>query len=166
MTAGQGRIAPPINSGLYVTVFCDASFCPMTHAAGYGGWVKHGAEGATLRVSGPVQGVTKSSDAESEAIMATLLRAKHEGVEFHGKRVIIQTDCTSAIRALENSEELRWLYVLAVDVRFKHVKGHQGYKCKRSSVNTWCDHAARRHMLEERAKAGNVVAQLNNQNLN
>ena len=37
-------------------------------------------------------------------------------------------------------------------IRWRHVKGHEGMKDRRSAVNTICDHIARDHMIIARSK--------------
>lgn len=136
----------------FVTVFCDASFCPETGAAGWAGWVKYGADGDTLRCSGRLEHCPNSTEAEKLAIVETVKKAQLVHVDFHKKVVIIQSDCLSAIGVLENNRVIERMLLSEQPevIKLKHVKGHQGHKCRRSSVNTWCDREARRKMREAR----------------
>lgn len=142
------------DSNKFVTVFCDASYCPETGAAGWAGWVKYGSSGETLRCSGRLVGCPNSTEAEKNAIVETIKRALMLHIEFDRKVVIVQSDCLSALGALENNRVIERMLLSKGEsadvIKHKHVKGHQGYRCRRSSVNTWCDKEARRKMREAR----------------
>lgn len=128
----------------YVTVFSDASHCPRTLAAGWAVWMKHGTPAQTERLSGALRDVTDSHKAEVFALEQALDHIE-ASVDVTGKIVVIESDCKGALRQIEERAN-RLAERGARFVKMKWVKGHQGVKCARSSVNTWCDREAKRNM--------------------
>lgn len=133
----------------YVTLFADASYCSRTKAYGWCFWVKHSYPAQTVIRHGGGIGLVNSNLAE--------LYALEQGIKFiletlpvRDKVVVIESDCTGALQKVK----LDQLFLKgAKNAYFKHVKGHQGNKCPRSSVNTTCDKFAREEMYIYRGKA-------------
>lgn len=144
------------NKWKYVTVFADASFCDRTCCYGWAVWIKYGNPPEVLRLMGGGCRVARSSNREWEITnstqaekfaLDTAVRAlDYYKVPYEDKIVVIQSDCDKGL----NSIKIRPIKRKAKEVRFKHVKGHRGFACPRSSVNTWCDRQARRKMREYR----------------
>lgn len=66
--------------------------------------------------------------------------------------MVVQSDCQGALVAIGG--ELAGLRQQGARAAYtKHVKGHQGRRDKRSSVNTTCDLRAGQHMEQFRAQA-------------
>jgi len=138
-----------------VTVIADASHCPDSGAAGYGYWAisERGRQGG----GGPIQSALDgSSAAEMCALVNGLYFACESGIAAPGDHILLQTDCTSAILALESKRteltrdersakarfyELKKKY--DVRVSFRHVKGHSGKQDARSVTNHLCDQRAK-----------------------
>lgn len=136
--------------GLFITVFADASWCPDTQAYGYGWWMKYGSPPSTARRAGGGY-IDSSNNAEIEALRAALLYLRTNLLdEMQDKVVVVQSDCTGALKVISN-DLLDLRKAGARNAYAKHVKGHQGHKDARSSVNTWCDRAARGAMRQFRA---------------
>ena len=132
--------------GIYVTAFTDASFCPMTKAAGWGIWIKFGVNGSTYRDSGGY--LSKKEDGSAKAELDALERVvdiliNYDKIDVKDKIVIIQSDCKWALQNL-STDKITSLGATRVDKRW--VKGHNGKKDKRSAINTWCDAVAKDEM--------------------
>lgn len=139
-----------VGSETWITLFADASFCPMTGAYGWCFWIKHGAPAQTVLHSGGGVGLSGSQQAEVEALRQGLAKVHEIGVK--GKRIVVQSDCVGALATIES--DLRQLRQMGARLAYtKHVKGHQGNKDKRSSVNTTCDRKAGEHMEQFREVA-------------
>ena len=91
-----------------------------------------------------------SNQAETEALRAAIaFVSKHLGEKLKGKRVVVQSDCVGALAAIK--PELDGLRRQGAAAAYtKHVKGHQGHKTARNSVNTLCDRLARQEMKAHR----------------
>jgi ribonuclease HI len=148
-----------------VTIIVDASHCSSTLAGGYGFWL------ASQRGCCSGGGAFKGSIPHSRcAEMCAIVNAFHSGVSqgriLPGDDVLIQSDCLSAIDFLQTSSPTKGhsLEVEAaklfrsimstggVQVRFRHVKGHTSTRDRRSKSQDICDHVAKKHMREARAK--------------
>lgn len=144
-----------------VTVIADASHCPNTGAAGYGYWAvsERGRRGGGGPIKDPIN---NSTAAEMAALVNGLFFACMSGIAQAGDHVLLQTDCTGAIGALESKrKELskderlakqRFFEVkkeFGVTVSFRHVKGHTNRTEARYVTNNLCD---------QRAKAGMRLA--------
>lgn len=151
-----------------VTIISDASYCPRTHAAGYGFWaVSHRgrhAGGGSFK-----SGLDGASTAETMAIVNALHVTLSLGIAEKGDKVLIQTDCLFAIhlltgvikkaerrhpdswRAFQRFIELRAVHELAVD--FRHVRGHTKVDDQRSKAQRHSDKRARDGMKKARARA-------------
>lgn len=128
----------------FVTVFCDASHCPHTLATGWAVWMKYGRPAKTKRLSGALQGVVDSHKAETFALESALTFLESR-LDLKDQIVVIESDCMGAISAVRN-RAMKLTDRGAKHVKLKWVKGHQGVKCSRSAVNTWCDNEAKRNM--------------------
>ncbi|MGY2462300.1 RNase H family protein [Vreelandella sulfidaeris] len=128
----------------FVTVFCDASHCPNTLATGWAVWMKLGSPPETKRLSGALPGVKDSQNAEIIALEEALAHLETR-LDLKDQIVVIESDCLGAIDAIRD-RALRLTALGAKYVKLKWVKGHQGVKCARSAVNTWCDSEAKRNM--------------------
>lgn len=145
----MSSVGKTFDPGKFVTMFCDASFCPNTKACGWAVWIKHGKEPETIRLSGTAENIKDSIQAEYKALQ--------EGVEYlatkmnlTGLIVVIQSDCVGALDKIETghlSKEHGAQYV-----KHKHVKGHRGLQDARACVNTWCDKQAKSEMRAVRDK--------------
>lgn len=152
--SSAGKVFKP---GMYVTMFTDASYCHQTKAAGWAVWIKYGAHphDQTVRLVGACRRIHDSMHAEYVALEEGLKAL--EKIPLEGKIVVVQSDCTGALAAIETSHLVRVHGALSVTK--KHVKGHQGLKTARSAVNTWCDAEAkdamrslRNSILQERQR--------------
>jgi ribonuclease HI len=141
--------------GKFITIFADASYCPDTGAAGYGGWVKHGNPAQTLEFFGPIT-ASNSTMAEVEAILITTSFIPILGIDTYNKIVVITTDCTSAIDII-NKQRLLDKVIPGVQFKLKHVNGHRGTETPRNAVNTKCDRLAYNSMLEERKRLQGTI---------
>lgn len=145
-----------------VTILGDASHCPETLAGGYGFWIacergKRGGSGAFREV------VPTSTVAEMMAIVNALYCALRFELVLKGDALLIQTDCEAAIFALTDRRKLTTLEsecVLkmkqfikdnALEVVYKHVKGHSKNKQSRFLSNNACDRGAKKAMRKKRA---------------
>ena len=144
---------PPFEPGLYVTLFADASYCPDTQAYGWCWWLKYGNPAKTEVGVGGGMWVQGSNQAEIEALRAGIaFVAENLGAGLKGKRVVVQSDCTGALEVIK--PELQGLRQLGAAAAYtKHVKGHQGHKTARNSVNTLCDRLAKQEMKTRRYQA-------------
>lgn len=135
----------PFEAGRYITLFADASWCPHTKAYGWAYWVKHGDPAQTVLNGGGGSGMESAHFAEIRALEHGI--AYIEGsIDLQGKIVVVQSDCTGALRDLTAR-------IMGLEDKFrasraysKHVKGHRGHSTPRNSVNTTCDRLAKRHM--------------------
>lgn len=139
-----------MESGRYITLFADASWCPSTQAYGWAYWVKYGDPAQTVLNGGGGYGMASSHLAEVRALEHGLDYIENS-LDLPGKVVVVQSDCTGALRDLN-------LRICQLEVKFrasraysKHVKGHQGHITPRNSVNTTCDRVAKRHMRHFRS---------------
>lgn len=148
-----------------MTIIVDASHCPSTMAGGYGFWL------ASQRGCFAGGGSFKESIPHSRcAEICAIVNAFHSGVSkgriLPGDEVLIQNDCLSAIDFLQDphgkgghsfekkAAELFCSIMLmgGVKVNFRHVKGHTSTRDQRSKSQGICDHVAKKHMREARAK--------------
>lgn len=148
--------SPFENSDQWITLFADASFCPDTNAYGWCFWIKHGSPAQTVVRHGGGQRIQSSHWAEVEALRQGL-KWVHT-LPLRGKRVVVQSDCTGALAEISSALNLL-KNAGAVAAYSKHVKGHQGNKTKRSSVNTTCDRLAKSEMKRYRASANSQPTQ-------
>lgn len=142
---------------LFITVFSDASFCPRTKAAGYGGWVKGGYPPQVLRVGGVITNCRNPEEAEISAIVQTLTHAEKTSdpefsLDWEGKILVIQTDCQGAIKKLKPEMKKVLKHLRLKFIKWKWVKAHSGYGDPRSAVNEYCDKQAKFYMLQERKR--------------
>lgn len=141
-----------------VTVIADASHCPDTGAAGYGYWAvsERGRQGGGGPIKNPLG---NSTAAEMAALVNGLYFALASGIAERGDHVLLQTDCTGAIAALESKRkelsideraakaqffELKKTH--GVTVSFRHVKGHTSRTEARYVTNNLCDQRAKTGM--------------------
>ena len=143
-----------LNPDSYITMFADASYCNRTLAYGWGVWVKYTDAAGVVRSvygAGGGVGIKSSSDAEVEALRQGLYAVERLGVNVtRGKKIVVQSDCTSAISTVKEEFAEYKARVEAASVYAKHVYGHQGYKTPRNAVNTMCDRHARHAMRKFR----------------
>lgn len=133
----------------YVTVFTDASHCDLTNVSGWAVWIKYGSPAVTVRLSGVTDQAPGSNGAEVFAIRRALDYLERHREVLSGAKVIIQSDSSSAILKCEFAARTLKRHG-AEKVELRWVKGHQGARCPRSAVNTWCDKEARKLMRKER----------------
>lgn len=149
---------------MLVTIMCDASFCHDTKAGGFGYWIASGrgkkGGGGSFKID-----CDNSENAETLAIVNSLYIACNEQLVQEGDRVLIQSDCTGAIRWFEgkgisaNRQKVRALELfnnkvdeLKLHVLFRHVKGHSKKKDARSRSNNHCDKRAYKAMCKARER--------------
>jgi len=150
----------PSSPTQYVTVFTDASHCPHTLATGWAVWIKHGTPATTIRFRGTASGLHNSTEAELHALERAIKHLLETDLALD-RVVVIQSDSQGALAQLGSHHnklgtELRRT---ATYVKLKHVKGHQGLKCPRSAVNTWCDREARKQMNTLRTTLRTILQQ-------
>lgn len=145
----MSTVGKTFDPGKFVTMFCDASFCPNTKACGWAVWIKHGLIPETIRLSGTAENIKDSIQAE--------FRALQEGVAYLADKmtltnliIVIQSDCVGALDKLETQHLVKEKG--AQYVKHKHVKGHRGLQDARACVNTWCDKQAKVEMRAVRDK--------------
>ncbi len=153
-----------------VTIISDASYCPRTHAAGYGFWAvsERGRHGGSGSFKAKLPG---SLFAETCAIVNALFIATRLGIAAAGDRVLVQTDCQVAIRALEGKMKRRTINAKrnvllrdaverfnvfvrehALTIEFRYVQGHSRVQDQRSKAQRHADARARAGMEKARAK--------------
>lgn len=144
------QASPFVGSDQWITLFSDASFCPMTGAYGWCFWIKHGSPARTIVKAGGGMSIEGSNQAEIEALRQGL--AAVAKLDILDKRIVIQSDCIGAIEAI--GDKLMELKRMGAKSAYtKHVKGHRGHSDRRASVNTLCDRKAGEQMLLYREKA-------------
>ncbi len=147
-----------------VTIIADASYCPLTGAAGYAFWIAS-TRGKLGGSGGMKDRVVNNIAAEMMALLNGLHQACKKGLVQVGDNVLLQTDCQSAIDAFNEqrrnitTEELslvvylrKLITVMHITVRFKHVKGHTAGLDERTFTNNKCDYLAGIAMKEARTK--------------
>jgi len=147
---------------MWVTLIADASHCPVSNFAGYGGRVscKRGKKWSDGIIPGHVP---NSTVAEMQAVLLTLSFGISEGLIKKHDNVLIQSDCTPALSAFKRRrgkltelelsliEEFETLgEVHNLHYRLKHVKGHSVGREPRFVVNNICDQRARANMRKAR----------------
>ena len=139
---------------MLVTIFTDAGLCPETGAASWGSWAK--SERGVSRGGGILKDLyNNSTAAEAAAAMNGVHNALANGIAKEGDTLLVQSDNDGIQNFLNGVAKgyikqkvqrtklhaaflaVRSKYKLVI--RFRHVRGHQGTKDKRSAVNTWCD---------------------------
>lgn len=144
-----------------VTIISDASWCPNTKAGGYGYWIAcqrgRKAGGGVIR-----RRVTSSQSAEMMAVVNGVWHGLNDGYVLSGDVLLIQTDCLNAIdlfrrgagRTPEEREVIQFFHELldgnALEVSFRHVRGHTNGDTPRTYVNNVCDKTAKKHMRKMR----------------
>lgn len=146
---------------MLVSLFADASFYPMTRAAGWGAWVKSDRgqlqDGGTFR-----QALQNAGEAELCAVVNGLWLALRRGVACPGDVVLVQSDCmrvrdlileTTGPNSDVERAALERLDRFGMRLRARHVPGHTSGHKPRLWVNNRCDAIARTGMLEGRARS-------------
>lgn len=149
---------------MLVTLLTDASWCPETHAGGYGFWIA--TQRGKLGGSGRFRELCNSSSvAEMMAIVNGVYAAvKHELFQ-PGDKLLIQTDSKDAIGgflyglgcgSVQHQGAINYLHsvcqaysinVLEGTLEFRHVKAHRPSKLgNRYAANNLCDETAKKHM--------------------
>lgn len=153
---------------MLVTIIADASYCPMTKAAGYGWWLA--SERRKVGGGGEVRDrVDGSSAAEMIALVNALYIAANNALVLKGDHILFQTDCMSAIDAFEGKRTIltkderaakKRIYDLkrehGVTFSFRHVKGHTNRAEARYVTNNLCDARAKAGMRKARARFGGM----------
>lgn len=155
---------------MLVTVFADASWCPMQHVAGWSAWARSERgrtwAGDELRLLMP-----QAYLAEVCAVVRGVKLALDAGVARTGDTLLVQSDCVQVDAVLwqrrlsEPGTDRHRVETLACDVfrrlcdrfdltcRYRHVKGHNGRaEGRRSFLNERCDAVAKRHMKSARTR--------------
>lgn len=144
---------------MLVTVMTDASWCPDTHAGGYGFWIA--CERGKLPGGGPFKVTVRSAGhAEMMAICNAIYDARKNGLVQAGDTVLIQTDCRQAMDVLTQRVHVGYKDIIdyfqdvttrgRLVVRFRHVKAHTANSDNRSVANKMCDLRAKAGMREAR----------------
>ena len=151
-----------------VTVFADASFDHEYGIGAYAFWIK-GPDGLKVEKSGVLRDeIGASSEAETLALAnGIIIAARAMAGRPNGIRIVCASDCLHAIRALDphgeppsmraNEVKARRLVTelvadKTVEVRLRHVRGHQKGGGPRGWVNNWCDTQARAEMEKARGQ--------------
>lgn len=152
------------------TIISDASYCPKSHAAGWGGYcisnrAKHFADG-------PLHRVASCEHAETLALIHAIAAAFENGVAAPGDHLLLQSDSQNALGVLGSSQyrggrtyfspELRKAQAtfahltIGCSTTFRWVRGHAANwrQEPRLAINVMCDAAAGRHMQAERKRLG------------
>lgn len=148
---------------MQITIICDASWDPFTHAAGYGFWIasargKLGGGGAFNN------SVDDATIAELCAIGNSLAVGVKDGLIQTGDRVLVQSDCVAALNLLAGrrspragqernaadiiESRIQQYYLL---MQYRHIKGHTLRDDRRSVANRLCDERAKTEMRKQRA---------------
>lgn len=139
---------------MLVTLFTDAGLCPETKSASWASWCK--SEKGVARSGGILKdGYACSTAAESAAAINGIYHCLSSRVASSGDTILVQTDNNGVEGFLNGSARgyrkhaaqrkvLQDAYQNIIlkhnlIIRFRHVRGHQGAKDKRSAVNTYCD---------------------------
>lgn len=147
-----------------ITIITDASFCPVTKAAGYGIWIAAAAHGRKA-FEGPLDKPADNNVAEAMAIGNALWHGFNSGLLSADCNILIQSDSESAIRAASgeytgNNKQLHNVanYVRKLQqeyrltLRYKHVPGHTKGADNRTRAQIKCDEAAGRQMQLQRSQ--------------
>lgn len=112
--------------------------------------------------------IDTSNAAEMAAMVNGLFFACKSGIALPGDHVLLQTDCTGAIAALESKRkelskderaakatffQIKKEY--GVTVSFRHVKGHTNFEEARFVTNRLCDQRAKDGMRQARKRLTN-----------
>ena len=149
------------------TVYSDASWCPQTHVAGWGCWVKSDLGQLEYGRAFPFSVIT-SGEAETLAAVNALHIAASQGLIIPNGKIVLRLDCLDSIRALQGEKKktthkeregrvlvqalaLRW----GVKLEIRHVKAHtEAHKHGTGAAWAWvqdrCDILARTHMRIKR----------------
>jgi len=148
------------------TIIADASFCPKTHAAGFGFWARSN-RGSLAGTGCFKDRVIDIQAAEAAAIVNAIYASISRGVVARGDSILVQTDSKGAPRALlrsfkKKSTLLRYRRVAEVyqrivqendlKVNFRYVRGHTKIKVPRYTSQRLCDKDARGKMREMRKR--------------
>lgn len=148
-----------------ITIIADASYCHETQAGGYAFWIAcgRGSRGGDGQFKEPVP---SSGCAELMALVNALHFGTKEGLIREGDTVLMQSDCTGALHAMEGRRDIRcnieqsvFQYYKNLKNQFKlvvivkHVKGHTNNRDARSTANYVCDKLARANMRKARGIA-------------
>lgn len=129
--------------GARIILFADASFCPDTKAYGWCFWIQGPGMKSPLVKSGGGLRIRSSQEAETEALRQGL-RAIYS-MDLADVYILVQSDCLGALFRIRGElEGLRGIG--AAGVRTDHVRGHQGNRNARTSINTQCDKRAGKEM--------------------
>lgn len=152
-----------------VTIFCDASFCPKTRAAGWGFWIKtdlHERQGGGAMEVQPAD----ASEAELLAVVNSLFYAVSQGIAVENSRVVFGLDNQWVVHLLNGSTTLKgrekekplcfealglikeFRRKLKLDLRFRKVKAHNPNGGGRCRVNEVADKHAKIGMKKARAE--------------
>lgn len=163
---------------MMLTLFVDASYCPRTHAAGYGAWAKRDGWKQGTTFGGRLgSGFLQSHEAELAAIATALVYLHENGHLDEVETVLVQSDCMRALELLvakagaritnhrkAATVERRKMAVAspaerrAIEVirdasprllMVRHVRGHSTGST-RQGVNNLCDRIAGVHMRRAR----------------
>lgn len=145
-----------------ITVIADASYCPNTKVAGYGGWIA-GSFGRSP-FEGQLAWIDCNNTAEMVAIVNTLWHGFKNRLIFPNCKILIQTDSNAAIRVLRglnnpSNDNQRKAYDYfnhiieryKLTFEFRHVAAHTNRADKRSRAQQHCDDRAKRQMIKARA---------------
>jgi len=139
------------------TINTDASFCPMTRAAGYALWIS--SDLGKVKKHDILKEARHSIEAEMQAIAnAISVLQNHEF--YRGKKfdkVWINSDCTHALKKIKSRSEetdaekfikktLDTIIAETGEFLCRHVKAHKMTGSSRSYVNDWCDRRSRESM--------------------
>lgn len=150
---------------MQVTIIADASWCPDTGAGGYGFWIA--SQRGKLAGEGAFKEPSKGSAiAEMMAVVNALHSAIKEQLVQKGDKILIQTDCMTAIDIFNRKIPVpvgkdkwkivgtfdKFIHLRELSYEFRHVKGHTNGGNARLNCNIACDKRAKRAMRKMRTK--------------
>lgn len=138
------------------TVIVDASFCALTHAAGWAACVSVGAD--HHQMSRAFDAVPISNvEAEEMAIINGIALALNRGA----RHVTVYSDCVPALAKInKGNEHIQALYNRSgipfeqIKLVREHIKGHTNKLTGLHGKQRWCDKQAREAMRDKRKQLG------------
>lgn len=150
---------------MVVTINTDASFNDQYKVGAYAYWIV--SDAYRIKYAGMLKECGRSVEAELKAIANALFRLTKSNNANNVNLIIVNTDCTNAIEAIQGERKLKdkgcidtiehihtyqrmLIEANGIDkptysyIDYRHVKAHSKEKDKRSFVNNWCDRQARR----------------------
>lgn len=136
---------------MQVTIIVDASFCPLTGAAGWAAWIRY-KNGHLVKHSAEFKSrIISAQEAERRAVVNAIAVAVYKA-PVTLTHILAQTDCLAVVRTLTLEQIKKDLGVDFIskhhipEIAMRHVKGHTGGHIPRLWCNNWRDRVAKVHM--------------------